>query len=242
MTGARRRVLVVIAAVLLAAGALALAGRRAEPPRDRPTLLLLTSLPIVFSEDFSVDRGGSPALTALEARYDVRPISVTSARELGREQLLLLAHPPAQTAENLVALDRWVRAGGRVLLLADPLLEWPSARPLGDPLRPAPMFADTGLLRRWGLRLDAPDEAGPRMQRLGELEIMTASPGTLHGGCRVSPDRLTADCAIGKGRAMVVADADFIGVDNLDGPVSRNLDALVAALDDLSPADSVSGR
>ena len=72
-----------------------------------------------------------------------------------------MAHPLAQTAENLVALDAWVRGGGRVLLLADPMLEWPSKRPLGDPLRPPPMFMDTGLLAHWGLRLDAPDERGP---------------------------------------------------------------------------------
>ena len=45
---------------------------------------------------------------------------------------MLLAHPMAQTADALVDLDRWVRGGGRVLLLADPRLEWPSERPLGD--------------------------------------------------------------------------------------------------------------
>lgn len=233
MSGARKRVLAVLAIAMLAAGALALAGRQ-RPAPDRPTLLLLTSLPIVFSEDFSLESGGSPALKALEARYNVKLISVASAAELGSERLLLLAHPPAQTAENLVALDEWVRAGGRVLLLADPMLEWPSSRPLGDPLRPAPMFADTGLLARWGLRLDAPDEAGPKMQKLAGLEVMTASPGTLHGRCRISANRLTAACAIGKGRAIVVADADFIGVENLDGPVDRNLDALVATLDGLA--------
>src|SRR5829696_4475008 len=34
-------------------------------PNTRPTLLLLTSLPIVFGEDFALDSGGSPALAAL---------------------------------------------------------------------------------------------------------------------------------------------------------------------------------
>ena len=62
-----------------------------------------------------------------------------------------MAQPLAQPAEDLVALDDWVRGGGRVLLLADPMLEWPSKRPLGDPLRPPPMFMDTGLLAHWGL-------------------------------------------------------------------------------------------
>jgi ABC-type uncharacterized transport system involved in gliding motility auxiliary subunit len=89
------------------------------------------------------------------------PISVPTPRAWQRARLLLMAHPLAQPAEALVALDAWVRGGGRLLLLADPMLEWPSERPLGDPLRPPPMFADTGLLKHWGLRLDAPDERGP---------------------------------------------------------------------------------
>ena len=120
-------------------------------------MLLLTSLPLLFGEDFSLQGGGSPVLKALQGRYRVLPISVTDNRELAKGRLLMMAQPPAQTAENLVALDGWVRHGGRVLLLADPMLEWPSKRALGDPLRPPPMFQDTGLLAHWGLRLDAPD-------------------------------------------------------------------------------------
>ena len=88
------------------------------------------------------------------------PISVTDGAELAKGRLLLMAHPLAQTAENLVALDAWVRRGGRVLLLADPMLEWPSKRPLGDPLRPPPMFADTGLLAPLG-----PEARGARRAR-----------------------------------------------------------------------------
>ena len=101
------------------------------------------------------------------------PIGTTDAASLKQGRLLLLAHPLAQPAEALVDLDRWVREGGGVLLLADPKLEWPSKRPLGDKLRPPPAFADTGLLEHWGLRLDAPDEAGPRQLQLGGRPILT---------------------------------------------------------------------
>ena len=90
-----------------------------------------------------------------------------------------MAQPNAQTAENLVALDAWVRRGGRVLLLADPLLEWPNQRALGDPLRPPVMFADTGLLGHWGLRLDTPDRRGPQHENLGGSDVLTISPGRL---------------------------------------------------------------
>ena len=110
------------------------------------------------------------------------------------------------------------------------MLEWPSERPLGDPLRPPPMFADTGLLAHWGLRLDAPDERGPQVRELGGREVLTSSPGTLHGSCDMSADRLVARCTIGKGAATIVADADLLGVQHLGGRAERNLDAVVAEL------------
>jgi hypothetical protein len=200
-----------------------------RPPAERPTLLLLTSLPLIFADDFSLG-GGSPALKRLQARYRVIPISVTSPSELAKGRLLLMAQPLAQTAENLVSLDTWVRGGGRVLLLADPLLEWPSKRPLGNPLYPPPMFADTGLLAHWGLRLDAPDDRGPARRSFAGYRILTVSPGALYGGCTISSDRLAADCAIGKGRAVIVADADFVRADGLGREASHNLDGLLAAL------------
>ena len=234
MTKARWRAFVLIAALLIGAAALAVAmANRSHSPAsegERPALLLLTSLPLIFGEQFSLEGGGSDALTALEKHYRVLPISVTDPAELRRGDLLLMAHPPAQTAEDLVALDEWVRDGGRVLLLADPMLEWPSERPLGDPLHPPPMFADTGLLAHWGLRLDAPDERGPMLRQLAGRELLTASPGSLHGACEISADRLVAHCRIGKGAATIVADADFLNLQNLDGPTQNNLAALVEEL------------
>jgi hypothetical protein len=237
MTRARGRALLVVALAIIAALALAISSRRNEakplpprPPRQRPTLLLLTSLPIVFGEDFSLENNGSPALKALERRYRVVPISVSDSRELSRGRLLLMAHPPAQPAEDLVALDQWVRDGGRVLLLADPMLEWPSERPLGDPLRPPPMFMDTGLLKHWGLRLDAAGKRGPRSQRLGGYEVTTVSPGELFGACGIDRGRLVAHCRIGKGRATVVADADLLDPDRLGAGAAHNLDGVLGEL------------
>jgi hypothetical protein len=221
--------------VAAAALALALSLRRAEPITvgPKPTLLLLTSLPLIFNEEFSLQGGGSPALKALAARYKVTPISTTNAKELDGHKLLLMAHPLAQTAENLVDLDDWVRRGGRVLLLADPRLDWPSSRPLGDPLRPPPMFMDTGLLAHWGLTLDAPTELGPKMEKLGGYEVMTVSPGVLSGHCAIDDDGLVAHCRIGKGRATVIADADLLNVAALPG-AEHNLDAILSELSKLA--------
>jgi hypothetical protein len=239
MIGARRRALTYGLIGVVAAAAFAIAAMRREPrplparsPAERPQLMLLTSLPLMFAEDFSLS-GGSPALKRLQGRYRVVPISVTSPGELAKGRFLLMAQPLAQTAENLVVLDEWVRRGGHVMILADPLLEWPSKRPLGDPLRPPPMFADTGLLGHWGLRLDAPDERAAAVRTLAGYRIVTVSPGALYGRCGISRDRLVADCQVGKGESIVVADADFIGSDKLGSGASHNLDALIATLANL---------
>jgi hypothetical protein len=242
MTSARMRALMFALLIVSVAAGLAYAfswrPRAPLPPRapaDRPTLLLLTSLPLVFSEQFSIEAGGSPALKALETRYRVVPISVSGEAELGKGRLLLMVQPRAQPAEDLVALDQWVRGGGRVLLLADPMLEWPSDRPLGDPFRPPPMFADTGLLAHWGIRLDAPDEPGPKDGKLGGYGVLTVSPGALSGRCEISRNRLVAHCRVGRGRATIVADADFLNVDTLGKPARPNLDALLGELATLEP-------
>ena len=237
MSRPRRRVALFALLVALGAAGLAYALAQRQPaplppraPDERPTLLLLTSLPLVFGEQFSLEPGGSPALKALATRYRVIPISVTDEADLARGRLLLMAQPRAQPAEDLVALDDWVRGGGRVLLLADPMLEWPSERPLGDPLRPPPMFMDTGLLGHWGLRLDTPDERGPKRARLGGYAVLTDSPGSLWGRCDISRDRLVAHCRIGHGRATIVADADFLDVQRLGNDARGNLDGLLGEI------------
>jgi hypothetical protein len=211
------------AALLLAAGgavALAVAdgpdAPAAREASERPTLALLTSLPLTFGERFGLD-GGSPALTRLEQRYGVVPVPVADAASLKGQKLLLMAHPRAQPAEVLVELDQWVRGGGRVVLLADPLLSWESVRPLGDPLRPPPVFADTGLLAHWGVELSA---SGP-----GDIPVETASPGKLISKrCELASGGFIARCSVGKGRATIIADADFLN----GGP--KNLDFLIDEL------------
>jgi hypothetical protein len=222
----------ILAAAIIGIGAV----RRAPaplPPRPlelRPVLLFLSSLPLLFDEDFTISGGGSAAVRRLETRYRLVPISVTSVSELAKGHVLLMAHPPAQTPENLVALDEWVRQGGKLVLLADPLLEWPSKRPLGDSLRPPPMFMDTGLLGHWGIRLDAPDGRGPVSRRLGGYTIETDSPGSLLGRCEISGDRLIAHCRIGKGTATIIADADLLDADRLGSRAKHNLDGLLEEL------------
>lgn len=179
---------------------------KTAPPKEKPKLHLITSLPLLFGETFGLESKRSPIAAFLEERYRLTAIDLPS--QVPAASTLLVVQPRALPAEELVALDDWVRAGGRLVLLADPRLEWPSQRPLGDELRPPPMFADTGLLQHWGLRLDAPDKAGP----VENGDVTYVSPGRLvgDGPCAVEPGGIVARCRLGKGRATVVADADWL--------------------------------
>lgn len=242
--GKRRLAAAALSLLLVAGAALGLMLDRGraplaeQPPEQRPELMLLTSLPLVFPERFTLDQAGSPALTALERRYRVVPVSAADSASLSGKSLLLMAQPNAQTAEALVELDRWVRGGGRVVLLADPALEWPSEFPLGDLRRPPHAFADTGLLGHWGLRLDLPERRGPGEVDLDGRTVTLVSPGLLVAtgrDCRVSAAGLVARCRIGSGRATVIADADFIDAKRRGESGSANLDALIAELERVEP-------
>jgi len=233
MTRARAGALLLLVCALAAAAWAIGRGGGSGTREDRPVLLLLTSLPLVFTEEFSLDQKGSPLLAALGSRYKVEPVDVTDPATLARAKLMMIAQPHAQTAENLVALDEWVRGGGRLLLFADPMLEWPSERALGDPTRPPPMFADTGLLAHWGLRLDAPDQRGAAKGRIGAHIVLTMSPGSLVGGCAIEAGGLAARCTIGKGKAVIVADADLLDLEGLGAGASGNAPAVLAQLESL---------
>ena len=88
------------------------------------------------------------------------------------------------------------------------------------------MFADTGLLDHWGLRLDAPDKAGPAKALLAAKPVETSSPGRLirtAGDCVLADDGLVARCVVGKGRVIVVADADLLSSSANDAGRSADL-------------------
>ena len=143
-----------------------------------------------------------------------------------------MAHPLAQPAEALVDLDRWVRDGGRVLLLADPQLEWPSERPLGDKLRPPPAFADTGLLRALGAAARCAGRSAARGScELGGRSVLTASPGVaLRRVQRSAKPGSSRAAGSGEGRRPSSPTPTSSMSSLLDGPTENNLDALLAEL------------
>ncbi|MEQ7873432.1 hypothetical protein ABDK56_05440 [Sphingomonas sp. ASV193] len=184
---------------LALASMLASAGcARPAPPRAKPALALLTSLPILFPERFGLGRpAGAAVAERLERDFRLMPIAASDTASLDGQRLLLMIQPRAQTAENLVALDDWMRGGGRAMLLADPRLDWPSDKPLGDLTRPPMAFPDTGLLLHWGVRLDDSGTSAGRLVATGP-------------GCAVEAEGARARCRIGRGEAVIVADADAI--------------------------------
>ncbi len=214
-----------------ALAAVMLAGCRSDAgeAKAKPELYVLTSLPLLFDEGFGLAPAKGEAATYLRERYTLKPIDLPS--QLPKGAVLLAAQPRALPAEELVMLDAWVRDGGRLLLLADPMLRWPSSRPLGDRLRPPIQYPDTGLLGHWGLRLDTPDpkffdetrRRGPI--ELGNFTVEDSDPGKfvlLEGpGCRLRADAAIADCPLGKGHATIIADADFLNVG--DGEIRPGL-------------------
>jgi hypothetical protein len=181
----------------------------------RPRIALLTSLPLLFGESFALDLPPNAAVERVTQKVEMVPIAIADRASLAGFSTLLMAHPRAQPAAVLVELDAWVRDGGQAVVLADPVLEWQSARLPGDPLRPPPDFADTGLLAHWGLRLGV-DEAGEGVLR------------ATSGSCRVSDRALVAHCRVGAGSVRVIADADFLMGVGDDAP--RRLSLLVAQL------------
>jgi hypothetical protein len=224
-----------LAALVLLPFALLSASCRGDAERER--LGLFTTLPIYWAEAHDIagmlheEQQRHWVRDLIEQRYAITPLdSLAGGRSLSGFDKLLLAQPRALSPQENVALDEWVRRGGRVLLFADPLLTAHSRFPLGDKRRPQEVALLSPLLTHWGLSFRF-DEAQPAVQRtvslLGEEAPveMAGQLGSLPGGsCAFLAEGLAADCAIGKGRVLVVADAAL-----LDGEV-QNGEATLAAL------------
>lgn len=163
---------------------------------------------------------------SLAERFDLRPIDHLTAERLGGEKTLIVAQPRLLSPEELVILDDWISGGGRALIFTDPALSWPSNLPMGDRRRPPPIGLLDPLLAHWGLVLDdAAPEQGIVRARLEGMAVALARPGrwsSSRPSCNITDDRLVAECRVGKGRALLVADADLLderlwdetGIDN----------------------------
>lgn len=180
-----------------------------------PKVMLMTGLPLVWGETGPFDPAARPAAAYVELgkTFAFEPVDVLDAASLGRGRLLLLAQPQRLAPRELVALDSWIRRGGRALVLTDPMLTWPSALPPGDIRRPPPVGLLAPLLHHWRVALDTPAEPRAVRARWNGRPVALDSPGRFRSAgreCVVEPGGWTALCRLGRGRVRLVADADLL--------------------------------
>lgn len=195
------------------------AGTDVGPGAEKPDLMLFTSLPILWSEGGLGDILSQTAevhwaRTALESRYDLVPIDTLAT--LPEAGTIVMAQPRALSPGENVALDAFVRAGGRVLLIVDPMLDAHSHYGFGDRRRPEAISMLSPILARWGMRL-LPDERGDHIARWGSRDFPVEDGGRFEladGGhdsnCQSVSEGLVAWCRVGGGKVMLMADATFL--------------------------------
>lgn len=181
---------------------------------SRPVVAVLSG-PRLFGLRANALNGfvAAPLWRLLDRRFALRPFDALDPAAMAKVRTLLIVQPRQLFPEELVALDAWVRGGGRAVILADPDLRWADARPLGDPLR-APSASLLGpILAHWGLALTADGRGDVDRRFLGDGYLLqTLGAGhwrTFSPHCAVGEGGLVARCRIGKGVAILVADADF---------------------------------
>lgn len=183
---------------------------RVVGPAVRPSLAVMTALPL-FWEEGGMVRADAPIIDVLRKHFNVRALDHPA--DLGINDRLLLAQPRDPGPEGLVRIDAWLRDGGQMLILADPQLDWPSRLPLGDRRR-APRYTALGpLLTHWGVVLEPIAEGEVRHFLRDDRLLTTVAAGRLRATgptCRAIDDGLVMRCAVGRGEATIVADADLL--------------------------------
>ncbi|MGL3819515.1 Gldg family protein [Sphingopyxis sp. R3-92] len=217
----------VVAALLVtgwfAAGHALLAAlyRPAPIAADAPAVTMLTSLPLRWAGGGDIAAmiadgpGDDAALTRLQSTGPVALVDSLVDHVPPRGGAVLLAHPRALAPRELVAIDAFVRGGGRAVILADALSGWPASYPLGDPRNPPVTSLLTPLFDHWRIALGAAPagEVQAVPVDVGEARLRLFSAGRfdrLPASCRAFAGRRVAHCRIGQGDAWLVGDADLI--------------------------------
>lgn len=209
----------------------------------RPSLALMGSVPIYWGEPQSLGEiveGRAPthwARALIETDFDLVPLDFLTPEALAGHDYLLMAQPRALAPSENIALDDWVRAGGRLLLFADPMMTGESRFALGDRRRPMDVALLSPILSHWGLELhyDETQLAGLRESSsyYGYKIPVNLAGRFVRQGDECMPrgeDDLMARCALGEGRVLILADAAIVDV---DGPHEGAAQALEGLLDDV---------
>jgi hypothetical protein len=222
-----------------------------SPQAERSPLLVMTGLPLFLGEvgpEAVLNDGDQRAgiVRALVARRLLLPVDSLDTEALGRARRLLLIQPRLLSGTELVALDAWVREGGKVLIFADPALVWPSDLPVGDPRRAPPVTLLDPLLSHWGLVLDTDgdDARAAQSASIGGRRVRVVAGGRWRAttsGCAIADKGLVARCRIGRGRAILVADADLLDDRHWTALGDETVDAVMLLLEQLDQPMRVRG-
>ncbi|MEQ8412766.1 MAG: hypothetical protein RIB52_14550 [Erythrobacter sp.] len=231
-------------------------GAAAPAAAVRPRLGLHTGLPLYRPLGLGVaelarGEGAVPwQRRALERTYDLVPLDTLAPAEgptgegaandpledIGR---LAVIQPRGLSPADNVALDDWVTAGGRLLLVLDPALTGEYDLPLGDPGRPNTLALIPPVVERWGLEVAyvPGQEAVPHFAAHpdGTLALMLA--GEIRAGperaasCIVAAERALARCLVGEGSVTLLADAALFEHEDLAREAGQGGSAIGALLD-----------
>jgi hypothetical protein len=245
----------------VAAGLLAITGcnpapadKQATPDAAKPALGLMTSLPLYWGEgaelaDLAAGRAVVPwQRQTLETRYALVPLDTLTpipalspdapeVDPLARIARLAVIQPRGLSPADNVALDRWVRSGGRLLLVLDPALTGDYDIPLGDPRRPVDSALIPPVVARWGLAVSFDEAQAPAVTNVkltgAALPVALAGRVTITdpaaAGCTLVAGGSAAMCRLGKGQVTLIADAALFEHPELAGEGGAGLVAVLAA-------------
>lgn len=231
-------------------------GPARAPAPAAPAFGLMTSLPLYWplAADLTDLASGNVAVpwprVFMERGYTIVPLDTLSPTVLasGEEEgvspladmeRLAIIQPRGLSPADNVALDEWVRSGGRLLLALDPALTGHYAVPIGDPRLPTMTALIPPVVARWGLAIRF-DEA--RQEPLGRAPLPGGGDALLrlHGeisplegskaestGCQALASAPIVQCAVGKGRVTLLADAAMFEHRELAGATGERLRGLL---------------
>ncbi|KPF61932.1 hypothetical protein [Porphyrobacter sp. AAP60] len=226
----------------------------AEAEGMRQPLGLMTSLPLYWPEgaeitDLAAGRAPPPwQRVAMEQRYTLTLLDTLSSQPglspdapetdplTGLDRLAVIQPRGLSPADN-VALDEWVRAGGRLLLVLDPALTGEYDLALGDPRRPVDNALIPPVVALWGLAVsfDEAQEAAVVGAMMGKTRLPLALAGKVAitdpgaAACRLAAKDAVALCKVGEGQVTLIADAAVFEHPELAGEGGADLRAVLAA-------------
>ncbi|MFL0672494.1 MAG: hypothetical protein ACJLS3_14040 [Erythrobacter sp.] len=223
------------------------------PDAAQPELGLMTSLPLYWPLGAQLSEIASGTATApwqraaLAERHrlvlldTLSPIAAVTAGEPESDPLagltrLAIIQPRGLSPADNVALDDWVQAGGRVLMVLDPQLTGEYDVALGDPRRPSDVALIPPVLARWGLAIRFDDAQPLAVRRVtlgkGSIPLVLAGEVALSAaareGCTLVAEGAAARCRVGKGQVTLLADAAVFEAEIAGDAERASLAALIA--------------